>query len=143
MKYILTLNKRSKLLLAGFILLIACFILVFSRSDSEGIVTYEEYLQAIQKPYQNLYEHLQALPERPTSKEIYQIYDQFEKDISKIKISKAAEKNVKDNYQQLSNLPDMCREDYEKSPYKYSTLFGQASNVKMVLDYINETVIFK
>jgi len=138
MKYILNLNKRSKIILAGFGFIIACFLLIFLWNDKDGIVTYEEYLLAIKEPYQNLYENLQSLSDKPTNEEIYKIYDRFENDISKLKISSSAEENVKDNFKQLTNLPSICREDFEKSPYKYSTLFGQASNVKMVLDYIEK-----
>ncbi|QED46659.1 hypothetical protein [Cytobacillus dafuensis] len=142
MKYILNLNKHSKIIIAGLGLSIIGFVTVFLGNDSEGVVTYEEYLQAIQEPYQNLYKNLHSLPEKPASEEIHQIYDKFERDISKIKISTDAEKNVRANYQQLTNLPTICREDYEKSPYKYSTLVGQASNVKMVLDYIEKNQSF-
>lgn len=136
MKNILNLNKLSKIIIAGLGLSISSFIIMSLWNDSDGVVTYEDYLLAIQEPYQNFFDNLQSLPEKPTNEEIYQIYDEFERDISKIKISTNAEKNVRDNYQQLANMPKICKEDYEKSPYKYSTLFGQASNVKMVLDYI-------
>ncbi len=142
MKYILNLNKLSKIIIAGLGLSIASFVVIFLWNDSEGVVTYEEYLQAIQIPYQNLYENLHSLPEKPTNEEIHQIYDEFERDISIIKISTDADNSVRDNYRQLANLPMICRDDYEKSPYKYSTLFGQESNVKMVLDYIESQQSF-
>lgn len=140
MKYILNLKKISKITLAGFgfLFVFASFIVIFLLNDTEGVGTYEEYLQATKEPYQNLYENLQSSLEQPKNEAIYEIYDQFEEDIGNIKISSDAEKIVRENYRQLSNLAEMCRIDYEKSQYKYSTLYGQASNVEMVLDYIEK-----
>lgn len=131
-------KKRRKAILAGIGLLFGCFILFFYGNDSEGVETYDEYLKAVKKPYQALYTQLQALPEDPWEEEVYKIYHQFEIDIYKVKVSNHAEKIVKENYRQLSTLPETLKEDYNSSSYKYSTVIGQANHAELMVEYIKK-----
>ncbi|GHI01470.1 hypothetical protein [Neobacillus kokaensis] len=133
------LKKNINFLLAMTGLLAAYFIGVsFWNNSDGGVTTYEEYLQAIKEPYELLYKNLQALPENPTAEEVYQIYDQFEEDLHHIKIAYNADRTVEENYNELLALPNTFRQDYKHSAYKYSTLIGQKSHVKMILDYIRK-----
>ncbi|CAH2714053.1 hypothetical protein BACCIP111895_01207 [Neobacillus rhizosphaerae] len=123
------------IVVTGF--LAASFIGALFWNKSAGVATYEEYLNVIKEPYQLLYSNLQALPEHPTEAAVYRIYDQFDRDVHQVKISSHAEKKVEENYKQLIELPETFKEDYDRSAYKYSTLIGQTSHVKMILEYLD------
>lgn len=136
MRYYLNPMKLKTIFSIGLVFLTTISLIFLWWSPSDGIDTYDEYLRVIKEPYQILYTNLESLPEHPTKAEVYQIYNQFNKNITTIKISSNAEMKVKENYNLLLSMPETFKEDYDQSNYKYSTLIGQSNHAKMVVDYI-------
>ncbi|CEG26501.1 hypothetical protein [Bacillus sp. B-jedd] len=121
-----------------FIVFVITGVTLYTGSTLGKAHSYEEYLGEMEKPYRKFYERLENITDRPSPKEMEEIYTKFENDIQALKIPVNAEESVRESYQQLLSMPEIYRKDYQTSNYKYSTIAGQAKHAKMMLDYIAE-----
>lgn len=106
-----------------------------SRAETESQT---EYLSKLEGPYRKFYTKLSGFTERPSPAEMYAIYEEFDKELHSLKIPAGLVEKKGEAYKQFLDLPEIYRQDYKDSAYKYSTIIGQANNAKIMLDFIEK-----
>lgn len=128
-------KKRTSALV--IILVFLGFAVFFYGSRTES-ASHEEYLNELEGPYKKFYTSLSGFTERPSPAKMDAIYDEFEEELQLLEIRAGLEGKKGEAYKQFLAMPEIYRQDYKDSAYKYSTIVGQANNAKMVLDYIGK-----